>query len=68
MTVNIDNHSTQTNNSIVDSILNAGQLSRLQHLQLVNTILSDYKVTDEQRSKINLIFDGLQTGSLKLVD
>ena len=68
MAGNIHNHSHQTNDSIVDSILHTGQLSRLEHLQLVTTLLSDYKVNDEQRSKINLIFDNLQTGRLKLVD
>ncbi|NEP59424.1 MAG: hypothetical protein F6K31_20815 [Symploca sp. SIO2G7] len=68
MAGNIHHQSSQTNNSIVDSILNTGQLSRLEHLQLVSTVLSDYKVNDEQRSKINMIFDNLQTGRFKLVD
>ena len=68
MAGNIHNHSDQTNNSMVDRILNAGQLSRREYLQLVTTILSDYKVNDEQRSKINLIFDNLQTNRLKLVE
>lgn len=68
MAGNIHNHYSQTNNSMVDRILNAGQLSRREYLQLVTTILSDYKVNDEQRSKINLIFDNLQTNRLQLVD
>ncbi|NET62257.1 MAG: hypothetical protein F6K47_40970 [Symploca sp. SIO2E6] len=68
MAGNTHHHSSQTYNSIVDSILSTGQLSRLEHLQLVSTILSDYKVNDEQRSQINLIFDNLQTGRFQLVD
>lgn len=53
---------------IVDRIFNVGQLSRQEYLQLVTTILSDYKVTDEERSHINRVFDELQTGRLKLAD
>ncbi|NEP12790.1 MAG: hypothetical protein F6K14_21820 [Symploca sp. SIO2C1] len=68
MAGNIHNHSNKTDDSIIDSILNSGQLSRLEHLQLVTTLLSDYNVNDEQRNKINLIFDNLQTGRFKLLD
>ncbi len=64
----IQSQSNQTLKPIVDRILNIGQLSRLEYLQLVTTFLSDYKVTDEERNKINRIFDDLQTGRLKIVD
>ena len=60
--------SSQTLNPIVDRIFNSGQLSRMEHLQLVTTFLSDYKVTDDERDQINHIFDDLQTGHLKIVD
>lgn len=50
---------------IVDRILNTGQLSRPEYLQLVTTILSDYNVTDEERSQINRVFDELQAGKLE---
>ncbi|HBB34598.1 MAG TPA: hypothetical protein DDZ80_20310 [Cyanobacteria bacterium UBA8803] len=49
----------------IDRILDTGQLTRLEHLQLVTTILSDYKVTDEERSQINRVLDELQVGHLK---
>jgi hypothetical protein len=58
----------QTLKQIVDRILNSGQLSRLEHLQLVTTILSDYRVTDEERHQINRVFDDIQTGRIKIVD
>ncbi|HEY9740486.1 MAG TPA: hypothetical protein V6C90_08335 [Coleofasciculaceae cyanobacterium] len=64
----IHNQSNQTTKQIVERILNIGYLSRLDHLQLVSTILSDYKVTDEERSQINRIFDELQIGHLKIVN
>lgn len=64
----IHNQSNQTTKQMVERILNIGYLSRLDHLQLVSTILSDYKVTDEERSQINRIFDELQTGHLKIVN
>jgi hypothetical protein len=59
--------SNQTTKQLVDRILNSGQLSRREYLQLVSTILSDYKVTDEERSQINRVFDEVQIGHLKLV-
>jgi hypothetical protein len=58
----------QTLKQIVDRILNSGQLSRLEHLQLVTTILSDYRVTDEERHQLNRVFDDIQTDRIKIVD
>ncbi|MBW4543808.1 MAG: hypothetical protein KME25_05090 [Symplocastrum torsivum CPER-KK1] len=58
----------QTLKQIVDRILNSGQLSRIEHLQLVTTILSDYRVTDEERHQINRVFDDIQTGRIKILD
>ena len=60
--------SSQTLQHIVERILNSAQLSRMEHLQLVTTFVSDYKVTDDERAQINHIFDDLQTGHLKIVD
>jgi hypothetical protein len=68
MAGNIQGQSSQTVKQIVDRILNTGQLSRLEHLQLVTTFLSDYKVTDEERSQLNRVFDDLQINRLKVVD
>lgn len=52
--------------TITDRIIEAGQLSRQEHLQLTSAILSDSKLSNEDRRQINLIFDYLQTGRLKL--
>lgn len=60
--------SSQPLKQIVDRTLNSGRLSRMEHLQLVTAFLSDYKVTDDERSQINYILDDLQTGRLKIVD
>jgi hypothetical protein len=68
MAVIIQGQSSQTLKQIVDRILHIGQLSRMEHLQLVTTFLSDYKVTDDERRQINGIFDDIQTGHLKIVD
>ncbi|HEY9637400.1 MAG TPA: hypothetical protein V6D14_28630 [Coleofasciculaceae cyanobacterium] len=62
------NNQGQTLRQTVDRILDIGQLSRLEYLQLVTTFLSDYKVTDEERNHINRIFDDIQAGHLKLFD
>ncbi len=68
MAGDIQGQFTPTLKQIVDRILNSGQLSRLEHLQLVTTILSDYRVTDEERHQINRVFDDIQTGRIKIVD
>jgi hypothetical protein len=65
---NNQNQFSQTLKPIVERILKTGQLSRQEHLQLVTTFLSDYKVTDDDRSQINRIFDDLQTGRLKIIN
>lgn len=68
MAGNNQGQSSQTLKQIADRILTIGYLSRFEYLQLVTTFLSDYKVTDDERSQINRVFDDLQTGRLKLVD
>jgi hypothetical protein len=52
----------------VEQILEAGQMSRQDHLQLTSAILSDPQMTDEERRQINRVFDYVQIGRLKLVD
>ncbi len=68
MAANLQSQSNQTLKPIVERILNTGRLSRQEHLYLVSSFLSDYKVTDEERNQINRIFDDIQTGHLKIVD
>lgn len=54
--------------TITERIIESGQLSRQEHLQLTSVVLSDAKLSNEDRRQINLIFDYLQTGRLKLAD
>ena len=53
---------------IVDRILDTGQLNRLEYFQLVTTMLSDYKVTDEERSYINRVLDERQVGHVQFLE
>ena len=53
---------------LVDRILLSGQITRLEHLQLTSVLLSDYRVTLEERVQINRIFDSLQAGRLKFTE
>ncbi len=53
---------------LVEQILAQGKMSRQEHLQLTSAILSDCKITDEERRQVNRIFDYVQTGRLQLVD
>ena len=54
--------------TITEQIIELGQLSRQEHLQLTSVMLSDSKLSNQDRRRINLIFDYLQTGRLKLAD
>jgi hypothetical protein len=53
---------------VIEQIIATGYINRQQHLQLASAILSDLKITEEERRQINRVFDYLQTGCLKLVD
>jgi len=54
--------------NITERVIESGQLSRQEHVQLTSAVLSDSKLSNEDRRQINLIFDYLQTGRLKLAD
>lgn len=53
---------------LVELIIASGQISRQQHLQLTSAILSDHRISDEERREVNRVFDYIQTGRLKLSD
>lgn len=53
---------------VVDRILDTGHLSRWEYLQLVTMMLSDYKVTDEERSYINRVFDERQVERVRFLE
>ncbi len=52
---------------IAGRILQNGHLSHLGHLHLATAILSDYRVTDAERSQVNRVFDDLQMRRIKLM-
>ncbi|OCR01402.1 hypothetical protein BCD67_23400 [Oscillatoriales cyanobacterium USR001] len=52
----------------IERITSSGKLSRRDYLLLTSTLLSDEKITDEERHQINRIFDYVQVGRLKFVD
>lgn len=53
---------------MLERIMSSGQLSRREYLQLTSALLSDDKLTEEERHKINRIFDYIQISRLKFVD
>lgn len=53
---------------MIERITSSGKLSRRDHLLLTSALLSDDKITEEQRHQINRIFDYIQIGRLKFVD
>lgn len=54
--------------TMVNQMINRGQLSRQEYLQLTSAFLCDYNISDAERHQINRIFDNVQTGRVKLVD
>ncbi|MBW4471344.1 MAG: hypothetical protein KME45_13195 [Stenomitos rutilans HA7619-LM2] len=53
---------------MVDRILTVGEMSRQEHLKLTSILLAEQRLADSDRTKINRIFDHIQTGRLKLID
>lgn len=53
---------------LVSQILARGQVTPQEHFYLTSTLLSNRKVTQDDRSQINRILDDLQMGRLKLTE
>jgi hypothetical protein len=53
---------------MIDRIMSSGKLNRRDYLLLTSTLLSDEKITEEERHQINRIFDHVQVGRLKFID
>ncbi len=53
---------------VLEEVFHSGQISRQQHLHLSCTILSDLRLSGEERRQINRVFDYVQTGRLQLID
>jgi hypothetical protein len=53
---------------MVDRIVASGKITRREHLVLTSALLSDDKITEEDRHQINRIFDYIQIGRLKFID
>ncbi|MGA7935177.1 MAG: hypothetical protein WCA35_16635 [Kovacikia sp.] len=64
----IQDKSNSVIKQLVDGIIQAGQMTRQEHLKLASTLLAEQKISDEDRMQINRVFDYIQTGRLKLID
>jgi hypothetical protein len=53
---------------LVNRVLVAKQVTREEHLQLTSSLLSEQRVTDEDRHQISHILDEIRLGRLKVVD
>ncbi len=60
--------SNLTITQMVDRIVASGKIARREHLVLTSAILSDDKLSEEDRYQINRIFDYIQIGRLKFID
>lgn len=68
MTTTTPHASNASVSTTVDCIIAAGKMSRQEHLQLASAILSNAKLTEEERRQINRVFDYVQTGRLELIN
>jgi hypothetical protein len=62
------NKSNLTLTQMVDRILASNKIARREHLTLTSAILSDDKISEDERYQINRIFDYIQIGRLKFID
>ncbi|NJK69850.1 MAG: hypothetical protein HC789_01340 [Microcoleus sp. CSU_2_2] len=62
------NKSNLTIAQMVDRIVASGKIARREHLILTSAILSDDKISDEERYQINRVFDYIQIGRLNFID
>ena len=53
---------------MVDRIVACGKITRREHLVLTSAILSDDKISEEDRHQINRVFDYIQICRLKFID
>ncbi|PSB53878.1 hypothetical protein C7B67_01180 [filamentous cyanobacterium Phorm 6] len=60
--------SNLTISQVVDRIVASGKIARREHLVLTSAILSDDKISEEDRHQINRVFDYLQISRLKFID
>jgi hypothetical protein len=67
MAKNRDNENRIDIDKILLQIMSSYRLTRQEYLQLITASLSDQLVTDEQRQKINRIFDDCQIGRMKII-
>ncbi|MBW4522428.1 MAG: hypothetical protein KME16_22465 [Scytolyngbya sp. HA4215-MV1] len=51
---------------LVSQILSRGHITPQEHFHLTSTLLSNRRVTQDDRAQINRILDDLQMGRLKL--
>ncbi|MEG4631927.1 hypothetical protein QUB56_20420 [Microcoleus sp. AR_TQ3_B6] len=62
------NKSNLTISQMVERIVASGKLTRRENLVLTSALLSDDKISEEDRHQINRIFDYIQIGRLKFID
>ena len=62
------NKSNLTIAQMVDRIVASGKIARREHLSLTSAILSDDKISEEERYQINRVFDYIQIGRLHFID
>lgn len=54
--------------SLVEEVVAAGQMNRIQHFQLASALLSDPALSEKERRQINRAFDYIQTGRVQLIN
>ncbi len=53
---------------LMERVLSSRQITRVDYLRLTSSLLSNHRITEEERTQISRIFDYIQTGKLTLID
>lgn len=51
-----------------EQILSVGRLNRQDYAQMTSLLLSNHKITSQERRTVNHIFDLVKEGTIKVVD
>lgn len=53
---------------LIREVINSGKLTRQEYMALTLAILSNQRLSEDDRHQINRVFDNIQAAQIKIVD
>ncbi|MCS6813565.1 MAG: hypothetical protein NZ772_08360 [Cyanobacteria bacterium] len=53
---------------LIREVINSGKLTRQEYMALTLAMLSNQRLSEDDRQQINRVFDNIQTAQIKIVD